>query len=363
LSIDRRDVISYYGESSLPVRCGFDGLIGTAALEPDFEIFLRAVLEDGTRAAFGTITGAKPRLRVPAAYRAEFAPLFVTSLGRSGSTLVMDLLRRHSGVIVGGIYPFEFRPGCYWLHQVAVLSQPADHLDSGHPDSFHESQSYVGANPFFQALAEGADGDWLAETYPAQLAAFAQRSIDSLYGELAVKLGKDTAHFFAEKHVPDRLQWLATDLYPEGREIILVRDFRDTLASIFAFNTKRGYAAFGRADCASDEEYVERLAVMADRLQLAWTKRKDTAHLVRYEDLVKRPRDVVESMFAYLGLEVEDLDGFERMIYSPDGELRGHRTTPSLDASIGRWEKDLPKELYALCNQRFHRALRTFGYD
>jgi hypothetical protein len=363
LSIDRPDVISYSDDSSLPLNCGFDGLIGLAALEPTFELFLRAVLEDGTKAAFGRITGSKPYLRMEAPYAPDLAPLFVTSLGRSGSTLIMDLLRRHSEIVVGGDYPFEFRPGCYWLHQVAVLSQPADHWDSVHPDSFYESSSYVGTNPFFQAISPAGDTDWLAHTYPAHLAAFAQQSIDSLYGELAVKLGKPTATFFAEKHVPDRLQWLAMDLYPEGREIILVRDFRDTLASILAFNDKRGYAAFGRADCGSDEEYVDRLAAMADRLRLAWVKRGDRAHLVRYEDLVKRPREVLERLLSYLGVESEDLSDLERVVRSPSGELSKHRTTSKVNASIGRWESDLPVKLHALCNQRFQSALHTFGYD
>ena len=35
-------------------------------------------------------------------------------------------------------------------------------------------------------------------------------------------------------------------LYPRAREIFLVRDPRDTLASMLAFNARRGFVDFGR---------------------------------------------------------------------------------------------------------------------
>ena len=38
---------------------------------------------------------------------------------------------------------------------------------------------------------------------------------------------------------------LTAELYPDAREVFLVRDFRDMVASIFAFNRKRGVRGFG----------------------------------------------------------------------------------------------------------------------
>ena len=36
------------------------------------------------------------------------------------------------------------------------------------------------------------------------------------------------------------------ELYPRAREVILVRDFRDMVSSMFAFNAKRGFQGFRR---------------------------------------------------------------------------------------------------------------------
>ncbi len=46
------------------------------------------------------------------------------------------------------------------------------------------------------------------------------------------------------------------EVYPRAQEVILVRDFRDMVASILAYNAKRGYTAFGREHVDNDEEYI-----------------------------------------------------------------------------------------------------------
>jgi hypothetical protein len=39
---------------------------------------------------------------------------------------------------------------------------------------------------------------------------------------------------------------IARDLYPRANEIFLVRDFRDLICLVLAFNEKRGTVEFGR---------------------------------------------------------------------------------------------------------------------
>jgi hypothetical protein len=359
LSVERLDVASYYAESAAPPSvCGFHGLISVLPLAPSFELGVQARLADGRRAPFGTIGGTRSALE--SSYAPSFAPLVLTSLGRSGSTLVMDLLRRHPAIVVAGGYPYEFRAARYWFHQLAVLSQPADHAGSAHPDTFHETLTQVGANPFFDRL-DSVSGDWFAETYPDRLATFLQRCMDDLYREIALSLERPHAQYFAEKHVPDRLQWVLWDLYPRAREVFLVRDFRDMLASILAFNEKRGYLAFGRESCGNDLEYVDRLAHSVRRLADAWVNRADTGFLLRYEDLVRSPDETLYALAGYLGLKEE----FE--LEAPAGaharsDLEEHRTTASGEESIERWRRDLPAPLVERCNARFADALRLFGY-
>ena len=60
------------------------------------------------------------------------------------------------------------------------------------------------------------------------------------------------------------------ELYPDARELILVRDPRDMLASILAFNRRRGFDAFGREDVGTDQEYVHRIRGDLVRLRDHW---------------------------------------------------------------------------------------------
>ena len=74
----------------------------------------------------------------------------------------------------------------------------------------------------------------------ADLATFAQQRIDAVYRQVAA-LGDGRAEFFAEKCLPEgNVPQLLRELYPDAREVFLVRDFRDMLCSIRAFNEKRG---------------------------------------------------------------------------------------------------------------------------
>jgi hypothetical protein len=48
---------------------------------------------------------------------------------------------------------------------------------------------------------------------------------------------------------------------------------------------------------------------------------------------------------------------------APDApELRGHGTAGSPDASIGRWQRDLPPELLVAVEETFGDLLEEFGY-
>jgi hypothetical protein len=47
----------------------------------------------------------------------------------------------------------------------------------------------------------------------------------------------------------------------------------------------------------------------------------------------------------------------------PDAELAFHMTSRDPRASIGRWERDLPGDVQALCAEEFGPALTEFGYS
>ncbi|MGO9286857.1 MAG: hypothetical protein ACLP75_28860 [Mycobacterium sp.] len=85
----------------------------------------------------------------------------------------------------------------------------------------------------------------------------AQAAVESFYREYASTRKRTTPAFFAEKIVPaGHIRPIMRLLYPRAREIFLVRDPRDRVASALAFNARRGFDGLGRELVETDEQYV-----------------------------------------------------------------------------------------------------------
>jgi hypothetical protein len=88
--------------------------------------------------------------------------------------------------------------------------------------------------------------------------------------------------------------------------------------------------------------------------------------VLKYEDLVTRTDETLDSLFAYLGVESDPatvnlvLDRTEAS--SDQSIMRGHQTSGGPAESIGRWRRDLEPDLQKVCEEEFGAALREFGY-
>jgi hypothetical protein len=204
---------------------------------------------------------------------------------------------------------------------------------------------------------------WLDGPQVDALAESCVEAIDGFYRSVAG--AQDDTMYFAEKSVPYFTPELAYELYPKMREVFLVRDVRDTFCSILAFNARRGYAAFGREQAVSEADFMERLARAYRRLATQWRRRSDVAHLVRYEDLAADPEAAVGDLLAFLDLP-RDSAVVRRMIVTAaedDDEVRDHRTSADLAASVGRWRDEIPLELWSKAAEVFDASLAVFGYS
>ena len=347
--------------------CGFTLLVDTLALPQRFEFRLRATLADGSRVKVAAISGE--RRPVTTAYAPRLQPLIVTSLGRMGTTLLMRMLSAHPGVVTYDRPPYEARGGKYWLHVLKTLAAPTDASKRvGAPMEFHLERLAAGGNPFYSAgFAAWPEVEaWSGSTYITELATFCQRGIDGWYLATAAAQGKneDALAYFAEKHFPDSYPRLMRELYPQARELFLVRDFRDMIASMIAYNARKGFGDFGRETASSDAVWLADLRRGVVALRDAWRERGEQGSLIRYEDLVRDPESTLPPLLASLGLDAT-AETVSRLIVAaaPDApELRGHGTASSPDASIGRWRHDLPPELLAAVEETFGDVLTDFGY-
>jgi hypothetical protein len=136
------------------------------------------------------------------------------------------------------------------------------------------------------------------------------------------------------------------------------------IASMRAYNARKGFGDFGRETAQSDAAWLAELRRGVVALHDAWRERGDAMSLVRYEDLVRDPISTLPPLLASLGLDAAP-EMVSRLIAAaaPDApELRGHGTASSPDASIGRWRHDLPPELLVAVEETFGDLLQEFGY-
>ena len=341
-------------------RSGFYATLGGLDLHREFELRLSAVLAGGGRAPFGSIIGRRTRLETP--FEPQLQPLFVTGPGRSGSTVFMQMLAGHPDILAWPPFEQEPRVVTYWIEVLRALARPDSFMRQVAPAGNLNDDWWLGRrDPRPRAIGDAELQGWLAGEAVEELAAFAQMRIESLYGRLAVRSGDGRFTYFAEKLRSDIVSDLAWELYPGAREVVLVRDPRDVLCSVLAANVKRGSQPPPPDPLRwIGEEFEGRIGAVA----ASWERRRDRAHLLRYEDLMLDPVPTLTGLLAYLGLPTEQ-DAVRAMLAATGRQLPGmaeHRTTPDAESSIGRFRRDLAPELLAECERRVGDAIVAFGY-
>ncbi len=361
----RPDAVRIHPGSANDETCGFEEHIGVIGMPPECELDVVAELEGGRQVPLARLRFRHRPLRT--GFEATLQPLMVNALGRSGSTWIMRLLAEHPRVVAHRDYPYETRLGAWWLHALKVLTEPTNLERSNGPHDFHDSVRWIGNNPFYRRplLDHAGLKRWVGRSFPEGLGAFLQLCCEGFYSEVAAAQGQRDCAYFAEKHLArSHLSWLAWELYPGAKELVLVRDFRDNVASILAFNAKRGFNSFGRDKAGSDEEYLRGYRESARMLLDDWRSRAAVAHLVRYEDLILDPVPTLRGILQYLELDASAavVDGMRERAARDTELLKQHRTTRRPEDSIGRWKRDLPPNLVELCQDTFGDILGEFGY-
>jgi Sulfotransferase family len=363
----RPDVAAAFPGVAGAEECGFEGMVRALELQPRFELELVARLEDGSRRPLGTLRGRRARLAVPRT--PALNPVMITTIGRSGSKWLAWLLSCHPAVSAFQPLVFEPRLATYWTTVFRELSAPRSYLRQIHAERWDEPRWWLGdgAGPMPAPVDLGM-AEWLGAEGVGQLAGLCQERIEAFYLEASERMGKTAGvRYFAEKFLLDPvLLDLTTEIFPGAREVILVRDFRDRLSSVFAWNEKRGEAGFGHDAQMSQADYLtERVRVDAEELLQRWRRRGDAAHLVRYEDLILEPERTLARLFAYLDVESdpETVETLLEVANRPSDLLDGHRTVSDPTQTIGRWRRDLPTELAAECNEILAPVLEAFGYS
>jgi hypothetical protein len=364
LTVPRLDVASMYGSSS-PV--GFWKAIGTVGLAPDFTLEVRVVFGNGRRHVIGEIRGTQ---QLTSTFTPSMQPIMVTSPGRSGSTLLMRMLAEHPDIIVEERFPYETYVFSYWMHFLQVLARPIDISPLGShelwmdlkrlsPFPYFFIDPHTGPIPPEQATLDR----WYASDQIEEFARVAQAAVESFYRVYASARNRTTPAFFAEKIVPaGHIRWMMALLYPRAREIFLVRDPRDTLASTLAFHTKN-ISAQRVQSVGTDEQLVVGLRESILSITHLWKRRSRNDALVRYEDLICSPTEQIRAMLDAMELDssANIVDSMVRAGKETTANVNSHRTSPDVASSIGRWKRDLEPRLQKFCDEAFDGLLDELG--
>ncbi len=350
----RLDVDRAYPAAPPDSKVGFWAAVSVVGMTPEFELLIQVRLENDVRVPIARIYGRhKP---VPSHFAATIQPLLVNSLGRMGTTWMMRLLSEHPSIVALRIHPYETRPGKYWMQLLRDAFWKAEPL-------WNEPLSTLGSQN--EQTPGIQDRKWFNSLFVERVAMLCQRSVEDCYREIADLRIQKLPRYFAEKHIPDEMPGIMWELYPDTREIIVVRDFRDMLCSIRAFNAKRGTTGFNRDKVDNEEQYIHRLGGEAQQLLRSWKSRSDRTCLVRYEDLVSQPTETLQRVLSYLKIDAgpSTIKEMLRRAIVDTPEMEAHRTSGTARQSIARWHTDLDQDSQLLCNQVFADTLKEFGYS
>jgi hypothetical protein len=361
VGVERPDVAEAHPGVEGAARSGFYATLSSLPLPREFE--LRVATGEG--AEVGMIRGRRAALPPPPG--GGIRPLMLTGFSRTGSNLVLRLLGAHPEVVAYRPFQYEPRVLAYWAEVFRELTEPAAYLRQITTQGrIAERGWWLGVEPptprpLFDPNVQRA----LALDTVEDAAAFCRNRIARVYERIGAQAGRPGARLFAEKQLPGAGPTIAWELYPDAREVFLVRDFRDMVASVLAWRARFGGSWFGHAAAETDEAFVHSLGRFAANLVASRRRRADKAHVLRYEDLLTGPEVTVSGLVAYLGVDPAGA-GREAMAASllertPESER--YRTTETARASIGRWRRDLPEELKRAAQEAFAPALVEFGYE
>jgi hypothetical protein len=259
--------------------------------------------------------------------------------GRTGSTLLMQLLATAPTIEFDRVAPYEHNYLAYFSDLAGQVAQPIQS-----PDARRAPAPVLLPTPFPAML----DGD--------ELAGRLLRGMWREFSDLRRQHNPD-ARFWAEKFgdraVPATL--------PAAKVLLLIRDPRDIWCSINSFDDRRGFYGFGRQADESRASFLKFfLGSVHDLLDRSFPQ-SSSVLLVRYEDLVTRVDREARRIGAWLGVDLDPA-----AVIANRSSFREHMTSadPASDpsSSVGRWRRDLSPDEREVFRTDLGAAIAQLGY-
>ncbi|HVN88119.1 MAG TPA: sulfotransferase [Candidatus Binatia bacterium] len=281
-------------------------------------------------------------------------PLVVLGLGRSGTTLLMQLLGTTARIVFDRTYPFEVRYLTYLLRWALLLGvekrQPDEYWNAA--VNLTQPDGRMGPFPYQAPQFWSGDALW-PSSFIAAWQAFSRAAIASSGPADAAQ----RPLFYAEKvpsWVPSRLR--AALPY---KAIVLVRDPRDLFLSITAFDKQRGFPGFSRRADDSDWSFAERFVGTCRNHFAGMREEARAPHniQVRYEDLALDLQGEAHRLGSWLGVSLD-----APKVEAQAADFEHHMTSANRRESVARWRRELPADLNTLFVRELGEELSHYGY-
>ncbi len=268
--------------------------------------------------------------------------------GRTGSTLLMQLLATSPEIVFDDRYPSEYRFLSYFRRLAELATAPFDEQrHRGVTAFFFSDVVEFGPVPFHSDVIDTRE--------------LRDPLVAAMWGACStvIRQRHPNVRYYAEKlavPIDDSLR-CAVPL----RVIDLVRDPRDVLCSIRGFTSSgQGEDGFGAAKETAALGYVERFAdrTRAQLDVMLEAHDSETRQLVRYEDMIADLHRIAGRLGTWLDVTLDA----EAVIGNRD-QYRHHMTSTSVESSVSRWRSELTAQEIEIITDRLGDHIRQLGYD
>ncbi len=278
-------------------------------------------------------------------------PIMVRTFGRTGSTLLMQLLGTSERIFFERVYPFEHRYLTYVHNMSRVAGSPTvDDTMWNNDIMFQGKSNCVGALPY--GLIRSLDRKLLQQqTFVALWQAFSE----NIRKQTGLVSGPG---WYAEK-APEEVATMAV-AHLNAKSIYLLRDPRDEMISIKSFNNKRGFNSFGWQDTDTDAVYATRLCANRRKFMQKLISSETTRNEihVRYEDLILKGKHEAARLAEWLGTPMNI-----KTAMKDKSVISRHMTSKNPESSVARWKHEMDDDIKAIFRKQLGAELQELGYE
>ncbi|MFY0686967.1 MAG: sulfotransferase [Cyclobacteriaceae bacterium] len=271
-------------------------------------------------------------------------PFFIMGSGRNGSTLLNRMLNAHSDLFVpseqyflgNSIIKYRIYNWLIWRDLMKII------LGELMPGSKGHSWEYD-VNPIVESiyLTKHRELQWVID----RIYRHCDPSQKKYWGDATPM----NTYYHREVY----------DLFPRAKYIFLIRDGRDVVSSFKS----------GGKEIFEELSNVENSCVhwQSSLKAYQWLSKRTDVMLVKYEDLVAEPAEVLKQICSHIGVDYAApmLDYHQQipsLAFYQGAEHQSIRK-PVFKDSVGNWKSVLNAEEQRYCNRVLHQGLQEFGYQ